>query len=197
MQWDFAMDNGCRNVLLGVSGSVAALRTEELVSHLTQANYNVVVVMTSAAHHFVDKSRLTVPVYTDSDEYGCWRTRGDDVLHIKLKNWAQIFLIAPLSANTLAKIAGGLCDNLLTCIARAWYFEEPIGIFAPAMNSAMWKNPLTSKHVDVLRNTLNWHMINPVCKTLVCGEFGEGAMEEPFKIVQHIEALFRQKLQCF
>ncbi|KAL5112184.1 putative phosphopantothenoylcysteine decarboxylase [Taenia crassiceps] len=144
--------------------------------------------------------------FLDKDEYACWKKRGDPVLHIQvsddhdlrnqLRDWADIFLIAPLSANTLAKIAAGLCDNLLTCIARAWYFAETtpnhprkIGVFAPAMNTSMWENPLTSNQVNILCNTLNWTMIDPIHKTLMCGDFGRGAMEEPHRIVEFIQNL--------
>lgn len=98
-----------------------------------------------------------------------------------------------MDANTLAKIAGGICDNLLTCIARAWYFDgaiaNKIGIFAPAMNTAMWRNPLTLTQLDVLRNTLKWEMIEPISKALACGEVGIGAMEEPGKIVEFLQKM--------
>ncbi|KAL5963062.1 putative phosphopantothenoylcysteine decarboxylase [Taenia solium] len=148
------------------------------------------------ACYFFDKSQIEVPVYVDADEYASWKKRGDPVLHIQLRDWADVFLIAPLSANTLAKIAGGLCDNLLTCVARAWYFAKTapthprkVGIFAPAMNTSMWESPLTSIQVDILCNTLNWTMIDPIHKTLMCGDFGQGAMEEPHRIAEFVHNL--------
>ncbi|CDS41096.1 phosphopantothenoylcysteine decarboxylase [Echinococcus multilocularis] len=189
------MEGNGSNVLLGVTGSVAAIKAVELVSCLMQSNFNVKVVATTSACRFFEKSQVGVPVYTDADEYACWKNRGDPVFHVQLRDWADIFLIAPLSANTLAKIAGGFCDNLLTCIARAWHFDETtnhqrkVGIFAPAMNTSMWENPLTSSQVGILCNTLNWIMIDPICKTLMCGDVGQGAMEEPHKIAEFIQNL--------
>ncbi|VUZ51324.1 unnamed protein product [Hymenolepis diminuta] len=177
------MGDECKNVLLGLTGSVASIKAEEIVSLLKQSGFNVKVIATENSLRFFDKSKLDVPVFTDRDE--------------NLKNWADIFLIAPLSANTLAKIAMGLCDNLLTCTARAWYFRsqsnkgKKIGIFAPAMNTYMWDHPLTFQHVDTLRNALNWIMIEPISKKLMCGDIGEGAMEEPHKIVDFIKKIIR------
>ncbi len=99
-----------------------------------------------------------------------------------------------MSANTLAKIAAGISDNLLTCIARAWWFDEPLralkfGFFAPAMNTAMWKNPLTSSQITTLCHTLNWHLIEPISKVLMCGETGQGAMEEPKQIIKIVKSI--------
>ncbi|VDL17114.1 unnamed protein product [Hymenolepis diminuta] len=191
------MGDECKNVLLGLTGSVASIKAEEIVSLLKQSGFNVKVIATENSLRFFDKSKLDVPVFTDRDENECWKQRNDPVLHIELKNWADIFLIAPLSANTLAKIAMGLCDNLLTCTARAWYFRsqsnkgKKIGIFAPAMNTYMWDHPLTFQHVDTLRNALNWIMIEPISKKLMCGDIGEGAMEEPHKIVDFIKKIIR------
>ncbi|KAL8537684.1 hypothetical protein ACS0TY_012718 [Phlomoides rotata] len=102
---------------------------------------------------------------------------GDNVFHIELRKWADIMVIAPLSANTLAKIAGGLCDNLLTCIVRAWDYSKPLFI-APAMNTLMWDNPFTERHLVVL-DDLGMSLIPPVKKRLACGDYGNGAMAEP------------------
>ncbi|KAM7540141.1 hypothetical protein Aperf_G00000032554 [Anoplocephala perfoliata] len=186
-----------KNILLGLTGSVAAIKAEELIFLLKNSGFNVKVIATESSLRFFDKSKIDVPVYTDKDETEYWKERGDPILHIELKNWADIFLIAPLSANTLAKISGGLCDNLLTCTARAWYFRDTpntsrkMGIFAPAMNSTMWDHPLTSKQTDILQNTLNWIMIEPISKKLMCGDIGKGAMEEPHKIIEFIQKLIK------
>src|SRR6185369_6888844 len=72
--------------------------------------------------------------------------RSDQVLHIELRRWAEVFLIAPLDANTLAKLANGLCDNCLTCVWRAWDQARPL-FLAPAMNTLMWQHPLTVRHL--------------------------------------------------
>lgn len=86
----------------------------------------------------------------DEDEWAAWGRRGDPVLHIQLRDWAQAMVIAPLDANTMAKIAQGLCDNLLTCIVRAWDVARPL-VFCPAMNTHMYKHPLTMRHTAMLK----------------------------------------------
>ena len=90
------------------------------------------------------------PLYRDRDEWpgGRYR-RGDPVLHIEFRNWADLLVVAPLDANTLAKFALGLCDNFLTCLFRAWDFSKPV-ILAPAMNTLMWQNPVTARHLGQL-----------------------------------------------
>jgi phosphopantothenoylcysteine synthetase/decarboxylase len=104
-------------------------------------------------------------------------------LHIDFANWADGLLIAPCSANTIAKIASGFCDNLLTSIVRAWDFENKSKkIFvAPACNTKMWKHPLMWEHMLRLEE---WEIrvIDPVSKKLACGEVGVGAMEDIDKI---------------
>lgn len=88
-----------------------------------------------------------------------------------------MFLIAPLDANTLAKISNGICDNLVTSIIRAWNFDKPV-IVCPAMNTAMWNNPFTESHLNTLRNLLGIHVIDPQEKALMCGDIGMGAMAD-------------------
>ena len=103
-----------------------------------------------------------------------FKTRGDPVLHIELRKWADVLLIAPLDANTLAKLAHGLCDNLLTCIVRAWDGRKPL-IVAPAMNTLMYEHPFTQQHLNILRH-LQYTVVDPVSKPLACGDVGVGAM---------------------
>jgi phosphopantothenoylcysteine decarboxylase len=108
--------------------------------------------------HFFDPERLEadgVTVYTDQDEWSMYKERGDPVLHIELRRWADAFLIAPLDANTMAKIANGLSDNLLSCVARAWDFNAGKQFFfAPAMNTCMWEHPFTAEHIKKLKMIL-------------------------------------------
>ena len=123
-----------------------------------------------------------IQTYSDSDE---WPREGqvgviseyhrqDPVIHIELRKWADCLLIAPISANTLAKIFNGICDNLLTSVVRAWDFSKPI-VVAPAMNTAMWNHPLTSEQLDKIAS---WGavIVHPVSKTLACGDIGVGAL---------------------
>ena len=95
--------------------------------------------------------------------------------------WADVLVIAPLSANTLAKLAIGLCDTLLTCVFRAWdkgRRDKPI-VVAPAMNTKMWEDPVTALHLGALRERYAIRTVGPVVKQLACKDVGMGAMAEP------------------
>lgn len=107
---------------------------------------------------------------------------------MQLRKWADLLIVAPLSANTLAKLACGLCDNLLTCVGRAWDFKDNNKPFlvAPAMNTAMWEHPLTEQQLGVLHG---WgiRVISPVIKTLACGDTGSGALAPVADIVAAVK----------
>ncbi|KAI9025295.1 flavoprotein [Phycomyces nitens] len=167
------------NILIGTTGSVASIKIPELVRILKQdPRVNVKVVPTKASSFFFKEEEIDAQVHTDEEEWAIWKRKTDPVLHINLRNWADIMVIAPLDANTLAKIANGLCDNLLTCILRAWDPKKPV-IVCPAMNTNMWDHPFTAKHLDVLQDILQFKVISPISKLLACGDLGIGAMEEP------------------
>lgn len=119
----------------------------------------------------------------DEDEWKCWREE-KSVLHIELRKWADLMVIAPLDANTLAKMAGGICDNLLLCTTRAWDMAKPL-YFCPAMNTKMWEHPITNQHIQILKS---WgHLeIDCISKTLFCGDTGLGAMADVNTIVRTI-----------
>ncbi|XP_013374304.1 PREDICTED: phosphopantothenoylcysteine decarboxylase isoform X2 [Chinchilla lanigera] len=142
------------HVLVGVTGSVAALKLPLLVSKL-----------------------LDVP--------GMWKCRSDPVLHIELRRWADLMLVAPLDANTLGKVASGICDNLLTCVIRAWDRNKPL-LFCPAMNTAMWEHPVTAQQVGQLK-AFGYTEVPCVAKKLVCGDQGLGAMAEVETIVDKVK----------
>jgi phosphopantothenoylcysteine decarboxylase len=198
------------NILLGVTGSVAAIRTPALVAALRQAGHDVRVVTTHHALYFFDPGELgPVPLIRDEDEWPGQRWQRDEpVLHIELRRWADLLLIAPLDANTLAKLAYGLSDNCLTCVWRAWDPARPV-VLAPAMNTLMWQHPLTRRHLtllapqpapagldeDALVEWLNGlpgplRLVAPQSKRLACGDVGIGAMAE----VADIVALVRRVL---
>ena len=139
------------NVILGMTGSVASIKAMELITKLAFLAAprlpSLKVVATKAAKHFFnweelkkDLSAANVGFHSDEEEWRDWKKVGDPVLHIELRRWADILVIAPCSANTLAKLANGLCDDLLSCIVRAWDFKDPNKrlIIAPAMNTMMW-----------------------------------------------------------
>ncbi len=207
------------NILLGVTGSVAAIHTGLLHDELKQAGHRVRIVATRAATYFFDPAsiesedgkRNSQIIILDEDEWPAQTTgqsyqRGDPVLHIELRRWAGVFLIAPLDANTLAKLASGLCDNCLTCVWRAWDRSRPV-VLAPAMNTLMWENPLTRRHFKQLAEDagatppfleltalIEWinancpslKVVAPIAKKLACEDVGIGAMAERAAILETV-----------
>ncbi|KAI0557752.1 Flavoprotein [Gracilaria domingensis] len=180
-----------KNILVGVSGSVAAIRVPLLVDLLLAEGASVKVITTKHGSAFVQAERPLSRAVTwlkDDDEWRKWRKLSDPVLHIELRKWAHIFLVAPLSANTLAKLTHGICDNLLTCVARAWPVTERATMpffVAPAMNTGMWDHPITSIQLKSIR-AFGLQVIEPIRKKLACGDTGNGAMAEPEAIVREI-----------
>uniref|UniRef100_A0A8C2XV20 Phosphopantothenoylcysteine decarboxylase n=2 Tax=Capra hircus TaxID=9925 RepID=A0A8C2XV20_CAPHI len=178
-------------VLVGVTGSVAALKLPLLVSKLLDIpDLEVAVVTTERAKHFYSPRDVPVTLYSDADEWEMWKCRSDPVLHIDLRRWADLMLVAPLDANTLGKVASGICDNLLTCVIRAWDRSKPL-LFCPAMNTAMWEHPITEQQVGQLK-AFGYIEIPCVAKKLVCGDQGLGAMAEVGTIVDKVKEVLSQ-----
>lgn len=187
------------NVLIGCTGSVASVKIPVLVQQLLcqrfqgYAAVDLKVVATKRALHFFERLMIprTVPLLVDEDEWSTWRKMSDPVLHIELRRWADVMVIAPLDANTMAKIANGLCDNLLTCVVRAWDLKKPL-LFCPAMNTHMWCHPITLKHVTTLKD-LGYTEVPCVEKKLACGDRGYGGMAEVPTIVSYVVAAALEK----
>ena len=182
------------NVLLGISGSVSAILTSKLIDAINAEGHNVKIVITNASKNFLKLPHFNDSrVYCDADEWNDYHMDGD-VTHIKLTSWADAFLIAPASANTIAKISNGICDNLLTCCARAWpfpdynvnYVEMASMYIAPAMNSHMYAHPITQTHTDRLKS---WgvKIIPPQEKALFCGDVGNGALAQIDDIIKALK----------
>lgn len=169
------------NILLGLTGSVASILANELFASLEKLG-NLKIICTEKALYFVPPRKHDL--YQDSDEWH-WKQKGDPILHIELRKWADVFVIAPLSANTLGKIANGLCDNLLTSVARAWDFNKPF-VVAPSMNTVMWEHPITETQLETLQF---WgvKVVQPQEKTLACGDTGIGAMADIFEITYVVQ----------
>lgn len=189
------------NILLGCTGSVASIKIPVIVDLIfttfKDIKVNVKVVATEKALHFFDRTadvlkNNNVDVLTDTDEWEMWRKMSDPVLHIDLRNWADIISVCPIDANTLGKLSNGLCDNLLTCILRAWDPAKPV-ILAPAMNTYMYHHPLTSIHLKNVSSVLGYKVLDTVEKRLACGDVGLGGMASPDTIVHNLLESYREK----
>jgi phosphopantothenoylcysteine decarboxylase len=162
------------NIVLGVTGSIAAYKAADLASLLTKADCDVHVVMTSDAQKFITplpfKTLSRNPVITDLyDEEEGWKP-----IHIKLADEADLLLIAPATANVIAKMANGLADDALTCIALALNVKSSL-LLAPAMNGKMWLHPATQQNVSALKSR-GAHLIGPEEGMLSCGYEGIGRL---------------------
>lgn len=198
-----------RKILLGLTGSVATILYQKLIKSLEEVG-DVSVIMTPRAEHFVQKGFDGVKVFRDSKEWTWfhpnkdvnssvvwnhddfmddkWK-KNDEILHINLRDKYSALIIAPCSANTLAKMANGICDNLLTSVARAWDFNRPL-IIAPAMNTYMWEHPTTNEHIQKLRS---WGctVVPPQSKMLACKTEGMGALADIIRIVEETKERLR------
>ncbi|MCB9183739.1 MAG: bifunctional phosphopantothenoylcysteine decarboxylase/phosphopantothenate--cysteine ligase CoaBC [Flavobacteriales bacterium] len=174
-----------RKVLLGVTGGIAAYKAAHVTRLLVKAGCEVQVVMTPSAHDFVTPLTLATlskrPVLTElfaRDGSGAWTD------HVHLARWADVLVIAPATANTLAKMVHGICDNLLqACILSA---ACPV-LVAPAMDLEMWKDPATQANLGQVKERGYW-VVGPESGELASGLVGEGRMSEPERIVQELAA---------
>jgi len=176
-----------RKILIGISGGIAAYKVCEVVSTLAKAGAEVKVILTNAAQEFITPLSLATlsrhPAYTDRD---FWQATHSRPLHIELGEWAEIFVIAPLTANTLAKLAGGFADNLLTNTVLA--SRCPI-LLAPAMNTDMWEQLAVQRNWRQVLTDERFCGMSPGSGILACDRVGAGRMAEPGEILAHIESL--------
>lgn len=205
-------NDGKIHILLAASGSVATIKLPLIAKELAQfKDVSVRIIVTQNAREFLQgqadeqpalESLSGVPgidaIYYDTDEWSKPWVRGDKILHIELRRWAHLLVIAPLSANTMAKMSNGISDNLLLSVVRAWDTSGMIDMrkkkimIAPAMNTAMWRHPITRKQLKTIAQ--DWTeddessviVLKPVEKELACGDTGSGAMMEWKQIVVHV-----------
>lgn len=164
-----------KNVLLGVSGGIAAYKTPDIVRKLTAKGANVRVVLTESATHFVSPLALQAVSGHKVSSQLLDEDAEAGMGHIELARWADYFLVAPATANTIAKLAHGLADDLLTTLALAT--KAPIFI-APAMNQQMWAAQATSDNMDIVSNR-GAIILGPAAGEQACGDIGYGRMLEP------------------
>ncbi|CAK7224698.1 hypothetical protein SBRCBS47491_005638 [Sporothrix bragantina] len=221
-----ALNDGKIHLLLAASGSVATIKLPLIVASFSKVpNLSIRVILTPNAAEFLQGQAGEQPRYDsealrglpnvdavyvgDADEWNPRWTRGAPILHIELRRWAQLLVVAPLSANVLAKITNGLCDSLLTSVIRAWDTDPVMGkriLVAPSMNTAMWNHPLTARQLATLRDdwgvqttaadegsdgaeeNRGWYevLLPKTTKSLACGDVGQGAMMEWRDIVEVI-----------
>ncbi len=173
-----------KKIVLGVTGSIAAYRAADLASQLTKKKYHVRVVMTTDAQRFITplpfKTLTRNPVVTDLyDEDEGWKPT-----HIDLADSADLLLIAPATANVIAKLAHGIADDALSCIALALNPQAKL-LIAPAMNGKMWLHAATQENVKVLKKR-GAEFIGPDEGMLSCGYEGTGRLWPVEKIVEHV-----------
>jgi len=174
-----------KNILVGVCGGIAAYKTCELVRLLIKGGFSVKVMMTEAATKFV--TSLTFQELSGNLVYIDMFTplKEERVKHISLAQWADFCVVAPLSANTLSKIAGGICDNLLTTVVCALDLKTKV-LLCPAMNENMWKNPIVQENVKKLKSLNKYNVLSPEKGELACGAYGEGRLPEVKEIYKKI-----------
>lgn len=180
-------------VLLGVTGGIAAYKSLELTRLFIKAGHEVQVVMTSGAKEFIQPLSFQAlsgnPVRDSLFDANQEAGMG----HIELARWADVIVIAPASAETLAKFRMGRADDLLTTLILAT--DKPI-VLAPAMNRLMWSNEATQENVAIL-NQRGWMLLQPGCGEQACGEVGEGRMPEPVEIFEAVEEVEKQQQQTY
>lgn len=237
--------DGKRHLLLAASGSVATIKIPNILAALSSyTSLSICVILTKSATKFLQGQSIEQPhidsfrrypnvhgVFLDEEEWIHPWKRGQSILHIELRRWAHILVIAPLSANTMAKITGGFSDNLLTSVVRAWdttgdfdipapdgdavntnsdsdsakvFSDKKRIIVAPAMNTAMWRHPITKSQIKILEKEWGigpdeddaedgedyegwFEVLRPQEKELACGDTGDGAMKDWNEIVKVIE----------
>jgi phosphopantothenoylcysteine decarboxylase/phosphopantothenate--cysteine ligase len=175
-----------KHILLGVTGGIAAYKAADLVSRLTKAGAEVEVIMTPAATQFIAPLTFTTLSHHDThvDTFAPFSCSPQ---HISIADRGDLFILAPATGNTLAKLARGIADNLLTSTLLA--SRAPI-LAAPAMNNRMWEHPATQQNIATLRER-GVYFVGPVVGNLACGVTAIGKMAEPEEILAAAEKIFR------
>ena len=175
-----------KHILLAVTGGIAAYKAIDLTSKLTQAGYEVRVMLSNHAQEFVTPLSFQAisrnPVYTNTFK----EETPEEIQHVSLGDWADAIVIAPATANTIAKLSVGIADDMITSTLLA---TETPKFVAPAMNVHMFENPRTQRNIEVLKGD-GYHFIEPGDGYLACGYVAKGRMEEPLQIVSVMNQFF-------
>jgi phosphopantothenoylcysteine decarboxylase / phosphopantothenate---cysteine ligase len=176
-----------KRVLVGIGGGIAAYKVCEILSSLAKAGVEVRAIFTSSAEQFITPLTVSTlcrhPAYTDQ---AFWNGAQGRPLHIELAEWAEVFVIGPLTANTLAKLVFGMADNLLTNTVLA--STCPL-LVAPAMNTTMWEQPTVQQNWQNLLQQPRIHTLGPEAGRLACDAMGAGRMAEPDEILDYVTSL--------
>ena len=175
-----------KHILLAVTGGIAAYKAIDLTSKLTQAGYEVRVMLSNHAQEFVTPLSFQAisrnPVYTNTFK----EETPEEIQHVSLGDWADAIVIAPATANTIAKLSVGIADDMITSTLLA---TETPKFVAPAMNVHMFENPRTQRNIEVLKGD-GYHFIEPGDGYLACGYVAKGRMEEPLQIMSVMNQFF-------
>lgn len=172
-----------KNILLGITGSIAVYKTADLANQLTKIGYNVEIIMTESALKFVTPLTFQAitknKVYTDMFD----EITPSEIKHISLAKKADICIIAPASANIIGKIANGIADDFLSTVVMALK-DKPV-FMVPAMNTNMYENPIVQDNIEKLKR-YGYNFIDPRESVLACGDLGKGAMADVSEIMDRI-----------
>ena len=178
-------------IVLGITGSIAAYKAADLASLLIKHNFDVHAILTAAATKFITPLTLQSitkhKVYVDMFEEITY----EDIRHISLAKRAKILVIAPASANIIGKLANGIADDMLSCVVMAT--KAPV-LICPAMNTAMYENPIVQSNIAKLTN-FGYHFVPPKESRLACGDIGRGALADVNDIFMAIKGFFDSKQQ--
>lgn len=172
-------------IILGVTGSIAAYKANDIVSKLKKNKHEVVVCLTNKGSELVNSLTLQTlsknKVYQDIIQ----DDQPDFVAHIELAKWADLIVIAPATATTIARLAHGIADDMLSAVVLAGYQKKLI--IAPAMNEMMYANPITQNNIKILKDMYRAIEVEPKTALLACGDYGKGALANVDDIIDMIE----------
>lgn len=173
-----------KTVLLGISGSISVYKSADITNQLMKLGYQVEVIMTESSTHFITpltlQSLAKRPIHTDVMQ----EANPKVINHIELAKQADLFLVAPATANIIGKLANGIADDLLSTVALALPEKTP-KLIAPAMNTTMYTNPINQRNLAALKS-VGYQEIEPRESLLACGDFGKGALAEVQIIIDQV-----------